>query len=129
MRKNLALFGIVVLLVAFAATTLASARTHSAVVAGGERSAKAADPSQGTLTIQRLLLSRLEWTRQLVRALRFLDLPPAPLGIGTNTIIDEPDPAGHSGGPTPETGEQEEDGPADDVDDGGGGPEGIQKMG
>jgi len=129
MRKNLALFGIVVLLVVFAASTLASARTPSAVVAGGERSVKAVDTSHGTLTIQRLLRSRLEWTRQLVRALRFLDLPPAAVGVGTNTIIDEPDPAGHSGDPTPETGEQEERSPPADVNDGGGSPEGIQKMG
>ena len=115
MRKKLALYGIVVVLVAFAASTLASAQTRSAVVADGERSVKAADSSQRTLTIQRLLQSRLRWTRQLAKALRFLDLPPAPPTNGTNTIIDEPDPAGY--GDQREEGESEEEGPPDHVED------------
>ncbi len=129
MRKKLAWYGIVVVLVALVASTLASAQTRSAVVADGERSAKAADsPSRGTLTIQRLLQSRLEWTRQLARALRFLDLPPAPPGNGTNTIIDEPDPAGFTGGPTPEAGDREDQGPPADVsEDEGSGP--AQQLG
>ncbi len=126
MRKILALFGVVVVLVAFVASTPASAKTRSATIAGGERSAKAADSSSpGALTIQRLLRSRLEWTRQLVRALRFLDLPP---DNGTNTIIDEPDPAGFSGDPAPEAGDQEEEGPPTDVSDGNG-LDGLQQAG
>ena len=117
MRKKLA-YGIVVVLVAFAASTLASAQTRSAVVADGDRSAKAADSSsQGTLTLQRLLQSQLRWTRQLARALRFLDLPPAPPGNGTHTIIDEPDPAGNTGD-SPESGDQEDQPPpTNDEDD------------
>ena len=129
MRRKLAVFGIVVLLVALAASTLASAQTRSAVVAGGGRSAKAADSSQAALMIQRLLLSRLGWTQQLARAFRFLDLPPAPPGNGTNTIIDEPDPAGHSDDPTPERGEQEDNGPPTDVSDEGPGPGGVEQAG
>ena len=126
MRKKLALIGMVVILVAFVASTLASARTVSAVVASGERSAKAADSSsQGTLTIQRLLRSRLGWTRQLARALRFLDLPP---DNGTNTIIDEPDPAGYSGDPAPKAGDREEEAPPTDVSDDNG-LDGLQQAG
>ena len=121
MRKKLALYGIVAVLVVFAASTLASAQTRSAVVADGERSVKAADSSQGTLTIQRLLQSRLRWTRQLAKALRFLDLPPAAPANGTNTIIDEPDPAGYGDRP-PENGESDGDGPPADVDDDGSPP-------
>ena len=118
MRKKLAWYGIVVVLVAVAASTLASAQTRSAVVADGERSATAADSSsQGTLTIQRLLQGRLGWTRQLARALRFLDLPPAAPGNGTNTIIDEPDPAGHTGEPAPEAGDPDEEAPPTELTD------------
>jgi len=99
MRKKLARYGVfVIVLVAFFffANSLASARTRSAVVADPVRSVKVADASpQGTLTVQRLLQNRLEWTRQLARALRFLDLPPASPVSGTFTIIDEPDPAGY----------------------------------
>ena len=120
MRKKLARYGIVAVLVAVGASTLAPAETRSAVVADGERSAKTADSSsQGTLTIQRLLQGRLGWTRQLARALRFLDLPPVPPNNGTNTIIDEPDPAGYNGDPAPEAGDQEEEAPADLTDQNG----------
>ena len=117
MRKNLACYVIVFLCVALAASSLASAHTRAAVVADTDRSAKAADVSQGTLTIQRLLQSRLEWTRQLVRALRFLDLPPTPPGNGTNTIIDEPDPAGYGDNPGSEERESDDADPPTDVDD------------
>lgn len=110
MRKKLARYGIVVILVAFAAITLVSARTGSAGVVEAERSARAVDSSsQATLTLRSLLQSRLGWTRQLLRALRFLDLPPAPPSFGTHTIIDEPDPAGYSGDPPPPE-EDEQDG-------------------
>jgi hypothetical protein len=104
MRKKLAWYGVVVVLVAFSASTLASAR--SAVAADTDRSVKVTDSSsQGTLTMQRLLQSRLEWTRRLARALRFLELPPASPVNGTHTIIDEPDPAGREGEPPPEDGD------------------------
>ncbi len=117
MRKKLARYGIVVIL-AFAASTLSFAQTRSAVVADGERSAQAADSSsQGALTVLRLLQSRLGWTRQLARALRSLELPPAPPFIGTLTIIDEPDPAGVKDEPLPENGEEEDQAPPDLIDD------------
>ena len=114
MRKKLARYGIVVIL-AFAASTLSFAHTRSAVVADGKRSAKAADSSsQRNLTVLRLLQSRLGWTRQLARALSILDLPPAPPGAGTHTIIDEPDPAGDA---PPKPGEGEgQDPPMNDDD-------------
>jgi hypothetical protein len=124
MRKKLAWYGVVVVLVAFSASTLASAR--SAVAADTDRSVKVTNSSsQGTLTLQRLLQSRLEWTRRLARALRFLELPPASPVNGTHTIIDEPDPAGREGEPPPEEGEPGEDNPltAMEVDDGPGGPQ------
>ena len=108
MRKKLAWYGIVVILVAFAASTLASAQTRSAGVASSERTARATAPSsQGTLTLQRLLQSRLEWTRQLARALRFLEQPPATPGVGTHTIIDEPDPTGSKGELPPDPEEED----------------------
>ena len=119
MRKKLAWYGIVVVLVAFVASTLASAQTRSAVVADGERSAKAADSSsQGTLTILRLLQSRLGWTRQLAIALRTLDLPQVPPSGGALTIIDEPDPAGLDGDvPLPPRDDQEDQEPPISDDD------------
>ncbi len=118
MRKKLARYGIVVLLVALGARTLASALTVPAGVSDGDSSAKATDSSsQGTLTLLRLLQSQLRWTRQLARALRFLDLPPAPPGNGTHTIIDEPDPAGYTGDSPPEAGDPEEEPPTNEVTD------------
>ena len=119
MRKKLARYGIVVILVlvAFAASSLAFAHTRSAVVADGERSAQAADSSsQGALTVLRLLQSRLGWTLQLARALRSLELPPAPPFNGTLTIIDEPDPAGAEDTVPPNT-DQDEQGPPDVIED------------
>ena len=126
MRKKLAWYGVVVVLVlvAFSASTLASAR--SAVAADTDRSVKVTDSSsQGTLTMQRLLQSRLEWTRRLARALRFLELPPASPVNGTHTIIDEPDPAGREGESPPEEGEPGEENPptAMELDDDPGGPQ------
>ena len=120
MRKKLALDGVVVVLLAFAVSTLASAETRSAVVGDGVRSVKAADTSRGTLTIQRLLQSRLEWTQRLVRALRFLDLPPAAPANGTNTIIDEPDPAGYGEDEPPDGESAEVETPPSDVSEDGG---------
>ena len=118
MRKKLAWYGIVVLLVALGASTLASAHTRPAAVADGESSAKATDSSsQGTLTLPRLLQSRLRWTRQLALALRFLELPPPAPSVGTLTIIDEPDPAGVKDEPLPETGDEEDQGPPDLIDE------------
>ena len=113
MRKKLALFGVVVVLVAFAASTLVSAQTRSGMARGGARTVKAAeaDVAQGTLTIQRLLQNRLEWTRRLARALSALDRAPAPPANGTNTIIDEPDPAGYDDEDRPEEDDPEEDAP------------------
>ena len=117
MRRKLALYGIVILLVAFAASSMASAGSRSAVVAGAERSARVADVSPGTaLTIHRLLQTRLGWTRHLVRTLGFLDLPPAAPVIGTQTIIDEPDPAGY-GDQSEEHSDNSDDTPPTNVDE------------
>jgi hypothetical protein len=111
MPKKLALYGIVVLMLALVASSAASARTRS-TVAPAETSAKAAT-TQGSLTLHRLLQGRLEWTRKLSRALRFLDERPAAPENGTHTIIDEPDPAGYGDGQGSEDGDQEELPPKD----------------
>jgi hypothetical protein len=97
---------------------MASAGSRSAVVADAERSARVADVSPGTaLTIHRLLQTRLGWTRHLVRTLGFLDLPPAAPAIGTNTIIDEPDPAGYGDQSENESNDSEDETPPSDVDE------------
>ena len=117
MRKKLALYGIVILLVAFAASSMASAGSRSAVVADAKRSARVSDVSPGTaLTIHRLLQTRLGWTRHLVRTLGFLDLPPAAPANGTQTIIDEPDPAGY-GDQSEDSSGNSDDTPPTDVDE------------
>ena len=71
MRKNLALYGIVILLVAFAASSMASAGSRSAVVADAERSARVADVSPGTaLTASVLAMPVLSSTASVVRTWR-----------------------------------------------------------
>ncbi len=118
MRKRIVFLGVVVLIIGLVASTAASARTRSTAGTPSERTATVADSdsSRGPVTVQRLLQARLELTRRLVLALRFLDQPPG-AGNGSHTIIDEPDPAGFGDNPNPEQGDPEDAPPPDSVDD------------
>jgi hypothetical protein len=60
--------------------------------------------ARGSITIHRLLRSRLEWTLRVTRALRLLEQPSPPTSLpGMLTIIDEPDPTGRSDNPDERT--------------------------
>ena len=108
MRKKTVLYGIAIAL-ALVASTLALPAPRSSDAGPADAALRAPlAQTPGPITVHRLLRDHLDWTLRLVRTLGLLQPTPAPdVSYGTNTIIDEPDPAGRSkdgnGDPLPGT--------------------------
>ena len=112
MRKSTPLCAIAIA-VALLASSLALPADRAADRGHGDAARlRAATSAPVGMTIHRLLKSRLLWTLQMSRALRLLEQEPEPQPVyGTQTIIDDPDPAGldKEGTTPPPPGDGEED--------------------
>jgi hypothetical protein len=101
MRKKSALYGIAVALVLVASTVALPAPRSANDAQSDVELVRPTAQTTGPITFHRLLRERLDWTLRLSRTLRLLQPTVMPESYGTNTIIDEPDPAGRAQDPDP----------------------------
>jgi len=95
MRRSIALCGIAVAIALLASSLALPAERAADRTSGQATELRVATAAPVATSIHRLLRGRLQWTLRLTRALRLVEQAPEPQPTyGTQTIIDDPDPAG-----------------------------------